>query len=471
MMFALIKILGGLHMAKTFVLDTNVLLQSPNSLMSFGKDNKVVLTEGVLEELDNFKKGTSELNVHARTVARFLDELRQHGKLTDGVVMDNGGILQVEVNHKAIELPPSWDKLKVDNRILQVCKALQDKGEEVYLITKDILERIKADIMGVFADDFKDDQAPILDEQYKGRRDVYISPADLDKYFNKGNIDLNDIEIYDDKGELVVNLISNEFVIIHDLTNLKRTGLGKVNHNGKFIENLKHEDEHPYGITPRNVGQRFMQEVLMASVEDIPLVIIKGPAGTAKTFYSLAVGLDKVVDQHEYRRILVCRPNMAMDEELGFLPGDERQKIAPLMRPIFDNLEILVDSDNKKRYNDEEELADKVQELFERQYIDMQAVGFLRGRSIAKQWILIDEAQNLTPKQAKAIITRAGEGTKIILVGDPEQNDNPFLDGRTNGLSYAAEKMKGSRLCIQLTLDDEECVRSKLAMEGAQRMR
>lgn len=466
-------------MQKTFVLDTNVLLHNPNAITSFG-DNKVVLTEAVLEEIDNFKKGHSELNVNARSVARFLDQLREKankegGKLTDGVEMPNGGLLKVETNHRDVPLPESWEQNKADNRILQVCKALQDEGENVYLITKDILERIKSDIMGVIAQDFESDKVQALDEQYKGRREVYASYEDICKFQQTGNMSINRVFDCDELGNLAQvadQLVAHEFLIIRALENSDKTSvLAKVNSKGNAIQKLNFKDEHPFGVTPRNVGQIFFQEALMADVENVPLVILKGPAGTAKTFYSLAVGLEMVVENSKFRRILVCRPNMSMDEDLGYLPGTEKEKIAPLMRPIIDNLEILVDSDKKHRYDDEEELSSKVRFLFEKQFIDTQAVGFLRGRSIVKHWLIIDEAQNLTPKQAKAIITRAGEGTKIILCGDPEQIDNPFLDQRTNGLSYAAEMMKGSELCIQVTADGEECVRSKLALEGAKRLK
>lgn len=463
--------LGGFYMNKTFVLDTNVLLQSPNSLLAFG-DNKVVLTEAVLEELDKFKKDNSELGANARAVARFLDKLREQGRLIDGVTMENGGILKVESNHYDVQIPASWDKAKADNRILQVCKALQDAGENVQLITKDILERIKADIMDVVASDFENEQAPTLENQYKGRKDIYLMPDVLQKFKDDDGLALNDLNILNELGKpFKEKLFPNEFLIIHSIVNPKQTLLGIVDSSMKAIRPLFYDSMYPYGVTPKNVGQKFMQEALMASVSDIPLVIIKGPAGTAKTFYSLACGLQKVVEEREYRKILVCRPTTTMDEDLGFLPGTETEKIAPYMRPIKDNLEVLVDSNASKRYENEKELSEKVQFLFEKEYITTEAVGFLRGRSIVKQWIIIDEAQNLTPKQAKAIITRAGEGTKIIMVGDPEQIDNPFMDARTNGLSYAAEKMKGSKYCAQITLDGEECVRSKLAQDGASRMK
>lgn len=250
----------------------------------------------------------------------------------------------------------------------------------------------------------------------------------------------------------------------------KKTLLGRVQ-GGKVVP-LVYKKSKPYGVSPRNVGQYFMQEALMTDAEQAPLVIIKGMAGTAKTFYSLAAGMEKVYNNPngEYRRIVVCRPNAQFDDDIGFLPGDEKEKIAPLMRPIIDNLEQLLDSDEKNRYEDETLLNDKILELFERGIIQTEALNFIRGRSIAKTYLIIDEAQNMTPNQVKGIITRAGKGTKIILLGDPNQIDKPFLDERTNGLSYAAKYMKGSPLCWQITLSADECERSSLAMDAIQRL-
>ena len=215
-----------------------------------------------------------------------------------------------------------------------------------------------------------------------------------------------------------------------------------------------------------------MQEALMQSAEKAPLVIIKGMAGTAKTFYALAVGLDKVYNcaTGEYRRIIISRPNAQFDDDIGFLPGDEQEKIAPLMRPVIDNLEQLLDSDEENRYENEMLLTDRINEVFERGIIQTEALNFIRGRSIVKTYLIIDEAQNMTPNQIKGIITRAGKGTKIILLGDPRQIDRPFLDERTNGLSYAAKHMKGSPLCWQITLSAEECERSALAMDAVKRL-
>ena len=235
---------------------------------------------------------------------------------------------------------------------------------------------------------------------------------------------------------------------------------------------MEYKKSQPYGVKPRNSGQYFLQEALMKPADEAPLVIVKGQAGTAKTFYALAVGLEKIVNRPtgEYRRILVCRPNAQFDSDIGFLPGDEQEKISPLMRPIIDNLEQLIDASEEERYENELELKDKIDELFDRHVIQTEALNFIRGRSFVKTYLIIDEAQNMTPNQAKSIITRAGKGTKIILLGDPNQIDKPFLDERTNGLSYASEKMKGSPLCFQITMTADECERSELALDAVQRL-
>ena len=456
---------------KTFVLDTNVLLHTPYALYSF-EDNNIVIPEVVLEELDKFKKDNSELGANARHVARLIDGLRENGNLNKGVKLDNGGTLRIEMNFHEVKLPESWIGSVNDNRILKVCKGLHDNGEKVFLITKDVFARIKADVLGIKAQDFFTEQSPVYDEQYKGRSDVYTSEEKLDEFYKNARLDLEDLFYFptgSGKKE-GIELLTNQFLIIHSCINEKHTALARF--DGKEVVPLNFTLEHPFGVTPRNAGQKFIQEALMMDATKAPLVIIRGSAGTAKTFYSLAVGLHKMTAESgtPYRKMLVCRPNVKFDEDIGFLPGTEQEKIAPFLRPVIDNLEILIDNDENERYNSEKELKDKIDELFDRKIISTEAIAFIRGRSIVKQWVIIDEAQNLTPKQVKGIITRAGMGTKIILIGDPEQIDHPFLDVRTNGLSYAAEKMKGSPLCFQITLTEDECERSELAYEGAKRM-
>lgn len=456
---------------KTFVLDTNVLLHTPYALNSF-EDNNIVIPEVVLEELDKFKKDNTELGANARHVARFLDGLREKGNLNKGVKLDNGGTLRIEMNFHEVRLPESWVGSVNDNRILKVCLGLHQNGEKVFLITKDVFERIKADVLGIATQDFFAEQSPVYDEQYKGRLEVYTTEKKLNDFYKNSKLAPEDVFYFSNKTgkKEKVEIFTNQFLILHSNKNEKQTALGRF--DGKEIVPLNFMQEHPFGVTPRNAGQRFMQEALMLDTDKAPLVIIKGSAGTAKTFYSLAVGLHKMVAESTspYRKILVCRPNVKFDEDIGFLPGTEQEKVAPFLRPVVDNLEVLIDNDENERYKSEKELKDKIDELFDRKIINTEAIAFIRGRSIAKQWVIIDEAQNLTPKQVKGIITRAGMGTKIILIGDPEQIDHPFLDIRTNGLSYAAEKMKGSPLCFQITLTEEECERSELAYEAARRM-
>lgn len=456
---------------KTYVLDTNVILYSPGAIFTFG-DNDVVIPEVVLEELDSFKKDKNDLGANARHSARLIDSLRKEGKLNKGVELPGGGKLRVEMNYYDVQIPPSWDKAKPDNRIIQVCKGLKEQGENVCLITKDIFERIKADIVNIEVEDFHEKVVPEHESQYTGRTEVYASSEKISEFYRNKFIDINDLLYYssDINKYLKPDFHNNEFMIIHCLQNPKQTALGRF--DGNKVVQLHHKDKIPLGVNTRNVGQKFILEALYTDAEKAPLVIIKGPAGTAKTLFSLAVGLDEIMEQEkdQYRRILVCRPNITMDEDIGFLPGTEQEKISPFMRPVLDNLEILVDSNEKERYKNEKELSDKIKELFDRRIITTEAVAYLRGRSIVKNWVIIDEAQNLTPKQVKSIVTRVGVGTKLILIGDPEQIDHPFLDSRSNGLCYASEKMKGSPLCYQVTLKYDECERSPLAYEASQRL-
>lgn len=458
-------------MKKTYVIDTNVLIQSPNAIEKF-EDNEVVIPLVVVEELDCLKKADGEKGANARAVVRLLEKYRNEGNLLSGVKLENEGILRIEKNYTQVELPEDLPEDKSDNRILKVCKGLKEEKKDNYvcLVTKDLVLRLKAQIIGVNAEDYTTEQIKADDADYTGRSEVFI-PNDMMKEFKKKGIDKKKVYRTDTKGNAIpVELTENEFLILKSDTAINKTLLGRV--EGRKIVPLAYKKSRPYGVSPRNVGQYFMQEALMTDAEHAPLVIIQGMAGTAKTFYSLAVGLDKVYNNssNEYRRIIVCRPNAQFDDDIGFLPGDEKEKIAPLMRPIIDNLEQILDSDEEKRYENEEELADKISEVFERGIIQTEALNFIRGRSLVKTFLIIDEAQNMTPNQVKGIITRAGKDTKIILLGDPRQIDKPFLDEKTNGLSYAAKCMKGSPYCWQLTLSAEECERSALAMDAVQRL-
>ena len=457
-------------MVKIYVVDTNILLQAPYAIESF-EDNAVVLPMVVLEELDHFKKAEGEVGANARRVIRCLEQIRQKGDLLKGVPLGNGGVIRVEKNFVDVKLPGDLAEEAADNRILRVCLGLaQSCGEQVILVTKDILLRIKAQILGICAEDFTTDQVLEHENQYSGRCELYV-PEEIFKDFKKKGVLADQTYVLGEDGEnYVPKLSENQFVVLKADQSAKKTQLGRV--SGGVIRKLEYRKSAPYGITPRNTGQYFLQEALMQPAEKAPLVIVKGMAGTSKTFYSLAVGLEKLLNHPtgEYRRILICRPNAQFDDDIGFLPGDEQEKISPLMRPVIDNLEQLIDSSEEERYRDEEELKGKVEEIFARGIIQAEALNYIRGRSIVKTYLIIDEAQNTTPDQIKGIITRAGKDTKIILLGDPNQIDRPFLDERTNGLSYASEHMKGSPLCWQITMTAGECERSALAMEAVRRL-
>ena len=466
---------------KTYIIDTNVLIQAPHAVYCF-EEHLVVLPVVVLEELDNLKKSEGERGANARTAIRILEKLRQEGDLLQGVPLKKGGLLRIEKNFIDVDLGADFPDKTMDNRILKVCLGLSKKmkaeqvseneaaDSSVILVTKDILLRIKAQILGIRAEDFATEQVSDREEQYTGREEAFV-PEDSLKEFKKKGIPGELLYKVDENGtSFPVKLEENQFIVLQGDQSAKKTLLGRME-NSRIVP-LSYKKTKPYGVTPRNAGQYFLQEALMQPASKAPLVIVKGAAGTAKTFYALAVGLEKVLNNPagEYRRILISRPNAQFDADIGFLPGDEQEKISPLMRPIIDNLEQLVDSNEEKRYEDERELKGKIDEIFDRGLIQAEALNFIRGRSVVKTYLIIDEAQNMTPSQVKGIITRAGEGTKIILLGDPAQIDRPFLDERTNGLSYASEHMKGSPLCWQITMNGNECERSALAMDGGKRL-
>lgn len=461
-------------MTKCYVLDTNVLLYSPNSIYAFS-EHMVVIPEVVIEELDRFKKEASERGANSRQVSRLIDKLRLQGNLLEGVKLNAaGGILRLESNHMNTEMPPHWEREKADNRILQVCKGLEESGRQTILVSRDTNMRVKATILHIQAEDFRSDNVAQIDRQYTGRATVYTASELINRFHKDDSSWLapEDIYAYDEAAGLVtaVSLVTNQFLVIRSTDNDRHTALGRF--DGKKVVHLRYRNRNPFGVTPRNVGQIFMQECLMLSAEEAPLVIIKGPAGTAKTFYSLAVGLYKYMEvrPREYHHLLICRPHAMLDESLGFLPGSEAEKLEPYMRSIKDNLFTLMAGNTAVDERDVSQVEDTVNMLFERQIIQTEALAYQRGRSLQKYWLIFDEMQNSTPRQAKAVLTRSGLGTKLIIMGDPAQIDHPLLDSQSNGLSYAGEKMMGSKLCFQVTMLPEECERSPLAAEAAARL-
>ena len=461
-------------MIKHYVLDTNVLLHSPHSLFAFS-EHTIVIPEVVLEELDRFKSEPNDRGANSREVSRIIDQLRAKGNLIDGVLLnDEGGLLRIAVNHLDTSLPPHWDRYKADNRILQVCRGLSEEGRQVILVSRDTNMRVKAVILDVPAEDFRNEKVSKIEDQYTGRAEVYAESEVIDRFFQgeDRHISVNELRSFDEASQSLLQpvLTTNQFLLIRSTDNEKQTALGRF--DGSKVVHLKYRNHTPFGVTPRNLGQIFMQECLMLGADEAPLVIIKGPAGTAKTFYSLAVGLHRFIDcrPRDYHHLLICRPNVPMDEDIGYLPGSEQEKIDPYMRAVRDNLFTLMSGHSMTESKEIEQVEDTVQMLFDKRVIQTEALAYQRGRSLQRYWMILDEMQNSTPRQTKGVITRPGIGTKIILLGDPEQIDHPFLDSRTNGLVYASEKMKGSRFCFQVSLTYEECERSPLAAEAAIRL-
>lgn len=442
-------------MKKNYVLDTNILIHNPDAINKF-EDNDVWIPHPVVEELDSLKTEKGETGYAAREAIRLLAEYRQKGSLKDGVTLAGGGKLHVYVLSEAmIDLPAGWSSKKQDNIILFSACMLSKTQKNVILVTNDGNMQLKADTLGLPVQFYKNDRVQ-LSSVYKGRSEVTLSKDDMSKV-KEGKMTISDFKMAGNKIDA-----SNEFFIVRGT---EGGSLLAKERNGIIVPiNSK---RGAFDLKPRNAGQFFLMDALMTSYEECPLTIVNGSAGTGKTLFALACGLEQVMDCKKYKRILVCRPNVTMDEEIGFLPGSEQDKISPLLRGCYDNLEVLLGNKD----DDKESLNDKIAELFQRGYIQAQAIAYLRGRSITNTYIIIDEAQNATPNQILSIITRAGEGSKIVLMGDVNQIDAPRLDSQNNGLAYAIEKMKDSKLCQIVTFEEKECTRSALAKEASARLK
>ncbi len=444
-------------MKKTYILDTNVLMQAPASIFGF-EDNDIIITPTTLEELDNHKDDYGETGYNARTAIRTLGSLMKQGNFSEGIQLPSGGTIKVEFNHITEKLPEGWSIDNPDNRIIQCAQALKDKNS--ILVSNDVNMRIKASILNIPVQSYHNIEVSDESIKYTGRKEICVLPELLNTKFKANQL------VPDDIKNLDCELTNNDFLIIHNASDVNSTLLG-VYRKG-IISPLRYANYKPSDISPRNAGQYFAQEALMMPASEVPLVILKGPAGTAKTFYSLAVGLEQVTNAKEYRSMLITRPNIKFDDDIGYLKGDEMEKIMPLIRPCYDNLEQLLCQDLKTE--DKEEVASKIDFLFKKGFIKAEAMAYMRGRSLSNIYMLVDECQNSTPNQMLGLITRAGVGTKVVITGDIKQIDNPKLDKKNNGLSFASERMRGSDLCMQVLFDDSECERSLLSQEAAQRL-
>ncbi|MBP5297263.1 MAG: PhoH family protein, partial [Bacteriovoracaceae bacterium] len=404
----------------TFVLDTNVLLYDPSSIFKFGQAN-VYIPLVVVEELDRFKKDQNENGRNARYFSRIIDDLRQKGSVAQGIKLEQGGTLTLsidispqEVHHAVLDLS------KNDNLILSTALALKERGEDVKLISKDINLRIKADILGIAAQDYGTNDIT-LNELYTGQRIFEVSIERLRSFDKERFLPLEEEEIKE--------LYPNEYLIVCEKGNDRHRLLGRYSVVKKGVVPLIPIREGVWGIYPRNVEQQFAFDALLN--EEVKLVTLVGKAGTGKTLLAIAAGLEMAINQEKYTRLLVSRPVQPMGKDLGFLPGDVNEKLGPWMQPIFDNMDFL--------FGQQKGSTSSWEELINQGVLHIEPLTYIRGRSIPRQYMIVDESQNLSPHEVKTIVTRAGEGTKIILTGDCEQIDSPYLDSVNNGLAYCVD--------------------------------
>jgi len=437
---------------KYFILDTNVLLHNPNALFSFA-DNHVVIPFDVLEELDKFKKDSSDVGRAARTAIRHLDALREKGHLAKGVQWNgHGGTVSVDMETFALPVP-GLDQGKPDNRIIGVAYHLMKQGKTTIFISKDINARIKSDSLGIITEDFENQKVD-YDTLYRGYRELTVAPAVIDKLYTDKKIAITDPLL----ANLNPKLNPNEYVMLKSTADESQAGLARYVPAQHAVLPLARTKKACFGVMPRNVQQTMAMDLLLD--DEVQMVTLMGTAGTGKTLLALAAGMFKCFQEQRYERLLVARPIMPLGRDIGFLPGSKDEKLSAWMKPIFDNLEYLL-ADRRVHSGESANVEAKLKALLESNKVVLEALTYIRGRSIPHQFMIVDEAQNLTPHEIKTIVSRVGEGTKIVLTGDAEQIDNPYLDANSNGLSFTIERLKHTDLVGHVTLVRPE--RSSLA--------
>jgi len=434
----------GQHKRKV-VVDTNVILFDAQAVSKFISAD-VYIPISVIEEVDRFKRDIGENGRNARQFSRFIDVLRSEGPLSQGVPLKKSkSTLFVVMDHDSDDIPSDLDPQKADNRILATAMTLQKKNPQlrVELVTKDTNLRIKADVFGVNAIDYEPDAVDV-EELYSGMSEIELDTQKIDAFFNEKKLVLPE-----DAG-----VHSNQYVVLKDKSNPNHSAIGRFSAAHGAVIPLLQPSQNVWGIFPRNVEQSFALDCLLN--DEIQFVTLVGKAGTGKTLMALAAGLYKTLDEGKFQRLLVSRPIFPMGKDIGYLPGDVEQKLNPWMQPIFDNVEFLMGSDASHK-----KAAGRAQELINQGMLNIEPLTYIRGRSIPKQYLIVDEAQNLTPHEIKTIVTRAGLGTKVVLTGDCYQIDNPYVDSATSGLTHAVERFKGQNIAAHVTLSKGE--RSELA--------
>jgi PhoH-like ATPase len=441
---------------RTFILDTNVLLYDPTALNNF-REHDVVIPITVIEEIDKFKKDLNETGRNARMVSRQLDALRSAGSLSVGVPLAHGGTLRVEMPSEGVDLPYGFGPNSNDNLILAtvLSVARRDANRRVSLITRDTNMRIKADALGFQAEDYEHGHIDV-DERYSGVVEQVVPASRIVELYGRGSLPLSAEEA------AAQGLHPNQFLTLRAEESATQTALARYEPRLGRLRVVGRSKEAVWGLLPRNREQIFALDLLLD--DEISLVTLDGMAGTGKTLLAIACGLKLVADEKRFRRLVVSRPIFPLGRDLGFLPGDISAKLNPWMKPIFDNLELLMggqEGEEQARRKGSHSQGPLYQTLLDQGLVEVEPLTYIRGRSMPRQYMIIDEAQNLTPHELKTVVTRAGEGTKVVLTGDPQQIDNPYVDATSNGLSHVIERMKGSPIAGHVTLRKGE--RSELA--------
>lgn len=463
------EVLATSTQTKHFVLDTNVLLHNPEALFLF-EDNHVVIPFTVIEELDSFKKNNDEIGRNARQVIRHLDALRQKGKLSEGVQWNgHGGTVKIELNNP--DVPPHVSAQTPDNRIIAVAWHLARAGKRTIFISKDINARIKSDALGIPTEDFEAHKVD-ADRLYTGYLEVDAPGELINRLYQEKQVPLADLMEHmatavsaEQPAEPrapreVPQLVANQFVMLRDQDDPSHTGLGRRLAETEHLIPVTGPRKHVFGIVARNVQQTMALDLLLD--DEIKLVTLLGTAGSGKTLLALAAGLTKLLNEQRYSRVLVARPIMPLGRDIGYLPGGVEDKLGAWMQPIFDNMTYLLSTRGAASQHAESKTPEqRIKSLVDSGQVVMEPLTYIRGRSIPGQYMIVDEAQNLTPHEVKTIASRVGEGTKLVLTGDVKQIDNPYLDASSNGLSYMVEALKGNGIVGHVMLAKSE--RSNLA--------
>ena len=436
---------------KIYVIDTSVYLTDFSSLRAF-EDNDIVIPFKVLEEIDKHKKRQDAVGSNARNIIRALDELREIGSLHNGVSMGDGFGTVTARSYDPQLIPLDWDVEDPDNQIIATALTVKRENPEskVTLVSRDINLRVKCDSIGLATDDYQASQViESLEEIYSGYTELVVKDSIIEDFYNGEDVFISKEE---------EGLNGNQFLVMSSEINEKKSALARFKNYNTPLLKIPNK-RRVWGISPRNKEQTYALELLMDP--SISLVSLVGKAGSGKTLCAIAAGLEQTLDDHPmssqksiYTRLIVSRPVEPLGKDIGFLPGTMEEKMEPWLKPIQDNLKFLMVDDSVT-----------LQEYMDMGKIEVEALTYIRGRSIANAFIIIDEAQNLTKHELKTIVTRVGEGTKLILTGDVEQIDNIYIDERTNGLTYAVEKMKEHEITGHVTLKKGE--RSAIATLGS----